>query len=320
VSRLCAISVDLDAIRYYRAIHGLPSRLEAAGSDPVLHVAVPRLATWALEQGIPLTWFVVGSDLNDPAFADLLLGLCHRGHELANHSLDHHYDLTRRGYDEIRAQVLEVAERLSRLTGEPRHGFRAPGYTMSDELHLVLRELDVLYDSSVFPCPSYYAAKAIAMRAQRIFGRASHAILDEPRVLTAPTRPYRMGASYLQPGNGVLELPIQVTPGLRLPYIGTTLTLLGGLGARLLTRQLLDEPFINLELHGIDVLDVSDGLAELGLVQRDLRIAWQSKLQVFTTVMRQLKEAGFRFVTLRRAALGIATDRAHEPQPGPRVQ
>lgn len=319
MNRLCAISVDLDAIRYYRAIHGLPARAEAPGSDPVLHVAVPRLSDWAREQGIPLTWFVVGRDLRDSAFAERLLGLCHRGHELANHSLDHHYDLTRRGYDEMRAQVLEVAEQLSRLTGEPRHGFRAPGYTMSDALHRVLRELDVLYDSSVFPCPSYYAAKAIAMRGQRILGRASHAILDEPRVLTAPLRPYRMGTSYLQPGNGVLQLPIQVTPRLRLPYIGTTLTLLGQLGARLLTQQLLNEPFINLELHGIDVLDVHDGLSELGPVQRDLRIAWQRKIRVFTAVIHQLKDAGFSFVTLRRAAQSLTEARVHERRPKLRV-
>lgn len=306
VNRLCALSVDLDAIRYYRQIHGLPGARDLE-LDPVLHVAVSRLSEWARGLRLPLTWFVVGRDLDDSGFLEQLLGLCRRGHELANHSLDHFYDLTRRGYDVMRTQVLETAEQLARLTGETRHGFRAPGYTLTDELQRVLREVEVAYDSSVFPCPAYYAAKAVAMQAQKLRGRTSHAVLDDPRVLTAPVRPYRMGSNYLQPGNGVLELPIQVTPWFRLPYIGTTLTLLGTLGARLLTKQLSNEPFVNLELHGIDVLDASDGLSELSSVQHDLRIPWRSKLATLSAVVTELRDAGFDFVTLRQAAHDFAS-------------
>jgi peptidoglycan-N-acetylglucosamine deacetylase len=57
-----AISVDLDAIRYYRAIHGLQEN--PSEFDPVLGIAVERLADWAAQHGVPLTWFVVGRDLD----------------------------------------------------------------------------------------------------------------------------------------------------------------------------------------------------------------------------------------------------------------
>ncbi len=304
MNRLVAVSVDLDAIRFYRAIHGLGAQESNASSeqDPVLGVAVRRLADWAAELDIPLTWFVVGRDLDDERYKDTLDGLCRRGHELGNHSLDHFYDLTRRGRGVIREQVLLATERLSRITGRSQHGFRAPGYTMTDELHSVLRELGVAYDSSVFPCPAYFCAKAVALFGQRLFGRESHAILDEPRVLSAPMRPYRMGENYLRSGEGILELPIQVTPRLRLPYLGTSLTALGPSGAKLLTRGVIGESLINLELHGIDALDAGDGLADLALVQPDLRIGWQRKLETLGGVVRQLKDAAYRCSRLDEVA------------------
>jgi peptidoglycan-N-acetylglucosamine deacetylase len=304
VDRLCSISVDLDRTELYRAIHGLPERwLEP---EPVLGVAIDRLLDWATSLGIPLTWFVVGRDLERQGVADSLLGLFRRGHELANHSLDHYYDLTRRGREVMREQVLGGSERLSRLTGKPQHGFRAPGYTMTDELCGILGEVGVAYDSSVFPCPAYYGAKAVALFGQRLFGRQSRAILDAPLVLSAPSRPYRVGTNYHRPGHGVLELPIQVTRRLRLPYLGTTLTMLGPIGAKLLTLGTIGEPMVNLELHGIDAIDQDDGLSDLARVQPDLRIPWRQKLETLRGVAASLKHAGYRFVTLEQAAQAIA--------------
>jgi len=304
VTRLAAVSVDLDAIRFYRAIHGLssPPAGDKEPPDPVMAVAVPRLANWAKGLGIPITWFVVGSELADAAFSELLLGLCRRGDELANHSFDHYYDLTRRHRGVMREQVLLGTQALSRLTGKNKHGFRAPGYTMTDELAAVLSELLVAYDSSVFPCPIYYGAKAVALVGQRLFGRRSHAILDDARVLTAPMRPYRIGERYDRRGTGMVELPIQVTPRFRLPFIGTTLVGSGPIGARLLTSQVVGEPLVNLELHGIDAIDASDGLTELARVQPDLRLRWPRKLQALTSSINCLKAANYRFVTLEEAA------------------
>ena len=300
--RLAAVSVDLDAVRYYRAIHGLPSVAPGADLDPVLETAIERLADWASALSIPLTWFVVGRDLDDERFAERLFGLCRRGHELANHTLDHFYDLTRREVDVMREQVFEAAERLTRITGRTAHGFRAPGYVMNAQLATILRELAVPYDSSLFPCPIYFGAKAVALFGQRLFGRQSHAIMDDRAVLRAPIRPHRLHWPAGDDDKGVLELPIQVTPKLRLPFIGTSLTMLGPSGSRVLTRGLLGEPFVNLELHGLDALDAADGLSDLAVVQPDLRIAWRRKLASLTAAVDTLRRAGFTFVRLEQAA------------------
>jgi hypothetical protein len=100
----------------------------------------------------------------------------------------------------------------------------------------------------------------------------------------------------------VIELPIQVTRGLRLPFIGTTLTMLGADRARFLTRFVVGEPLVNLELHGIDVLDVTDGFEALRGVQPDAAIPHARKLDALTAVVGRLEAAGYAFVRLDEAA------------------
>jgi peptidoglycan/xylan/chitin deacetylase (PgdA/CDA1 family) len=299
--RLCALSVDLDEIPNYFAIHGLPAPA-GVGATAVYDVALDRLDMFSRAAGVPLTLFAIGADLARPASAARLRAMADGGHEMANHTQDHLYDLTRRDRGEIARQVEDGAASIERATGQRPTGFRAPGYTVSDTVFDVLRECGVAYGSSVFPCPAYYLAKAAKVAAIRARGRRSRSVLDTPSVLRAPTRPYRVGRPYWTRGDGMLELPIQVTRGARLPFIGTTVTLAGPTRARWLTRLVVGEPLVNLELHGIDVLDVHDGFPELGGRQPDARVPHATKLDALSAVVETLREEGYSFVRLDEAA------------------
>jgi peptidoglycan-N-acetylglucosamine deacetylase len=297
--KLCAVSVDLDEIPNYYRIHGLR---EEALAHSVYDVAFGRLEEWARSERIPLTWFAIGADLARSENAEALARAARHGDEIGNHSQSHFYDLTRRELSLQAAEIGAGSEAIARAIGEPPAGFRAPGYTVTDALLALLQEQGYAYDSSVFPCPPYYAAKAAKLLAHRLRGRRSAALLDTPAVLGAPTRPYRVGKPYWKVGNGLPELPIQVTPGSRLPFIGTTLALAGPDGSRLLCRSLLAEPLVNLELHGLDALGVGDGHEALEKHQPDLRIASQRKLEAFSAVVGLLRRAGYSFVRLDEAA------------------
>jgi peptidoglycan/xylan/chitin deacetylase (PgdA/CDA1 family) len=299
--RLCAVSVDLDEIPNYYGIHGLP---EPTGPERslVYDVALQRLGDLAAELSIPLTLFAIGSDLARPEAAAALAAAHDRGFEIANHSLDHRYDLVRLGRVEVRRQIEEGARAIERATGEAPVGFRAPGYTITDEVFDVLAELGVLYDSSVFPCPAYWAAKAAAITLIAARGRRSRSIVDHPVVLAAPTRPYRIGRPYWRRGEGLLELPVQVTRGARLPFIGTYVTLGGPRLARLMARMCVGEPLVNLELHGIDVLDANDGIEALRSHESNVHVPWARKVEALHAVVDVLREAGYTFVTLAEAA------------------
>ncbi len=287
--RLCAVSVDLDEIPNYYGIHGLP---EPTGPERSL----------VYDLSIPRTLFAIGSDLARPDAAAALAAAHARGFEIANHSLDHRYDLVRLGRDEVRRQVEEGVRAIERATGRAPVGFRAPGYTITDEVFGVLADLGVLYDSSVFPCPGYWAAKAAAITLIAARGRRSRSIVDTPVVLAAPTRPYRVGRPYWRRGEGLLELPVQVTRGARLPFIGTYVTLGGPRLARWMARMCVGEPLVNLELHGIDVLDAADGLEALRPHQPDVRVPTARKLDALRAAIGELRGAGYEFTTLEQAA------------------
>jgi peptidoglycan/xylan/chitin deacetylase (PgdA/CDA1 family) len=301
---LLAISVDLDETHHYRSIHGLaPAGL---GSE-VYARAVPRLAEWASQRGIPLTWFVVGKDLSIPHNAEAIARLASRGDELGCHSFSHLYDLTQRPASEMRREIEQGIAAIERAAPVKVKGFRAPGYVVSDTLLDLLGELGLAYDSSVFPCPSYYALKLAALTALKAKGKESQSVLDRVEVVRAPTSPYRVGRPYWFRGSGIWEVPIQVTRRARLPFIGTSLTMAGSVGARLLARGVAGEPFVNLELHGIDALDESDGVEDLSAAQRDLRIPWGRKLAAIDSAVSWLRAKGYSCVRLDELAKAAAS-------------
>jgi len=294
-----AVSVDLDETHHYRAIHGLEP---AEAGDAVYSLAIPRLVDWARQRKLPLTWFVVGRDLERPDNAESIRRLASAGDELGCHSYWHHYDLTRRPFSEMRYDVERGISAIESVASVKVAGFRAPGYVVTDALLALLRESGLAYDSSVFPCPAYYALKAAAIAAIGRRRLASHAIVDVPEVLRAPTGPYRVGTPYWFRGTGIREIPIQVTRRGRLPFIGSSLTLAGTLGARLLAAGVMGEPFVNLELHGLDALDERDGLTELAKHQRDLRIPWNKKLDALDAAVSMLLDKGYGAVRLDELA------------------
>jgi hypothetical protein len=300
---LCSVSVDLDEIGCYAQIHGLVGAEEC---HAVYDVALTRIRAFAADARLPLTLFVIARDLERPANVASVKGLLAEGHEVGNHSLDHFYDLTRREESERKRQVETASERLYEALGVRPTGFRAPGYTVTDDLLDVIQACGLGYDSSVFPCPPYYAAKAARLLGMKLGGHHTRAILDTPRVLRAPTTPYRVGRPYWAPGNGLLELPIQVAGPLRVPFIGTSLGMLGPSAARLLTRSLLGAPLVNLELHGLDFLEARDVPKGLSAVQPDLRIPVARKLDAFSAVLALLRKHGYGTVRLDEAARAFA--------------
>lgn len=288
--RVASFSVDLDPLPCYTAIHGLDEPGPAL-RNVVLRRALPRFLDAFAEAGVRATFFVVGSDLADADNAALLREAARAGHELGNHSLRHPYDLARQPRDAIAADVGACHQALREVLGAPPRGFRAPGYDMSPALLDVLLELGYRYDSSLLPSWPYYGAKAGAMAAMALLGRRSGAVVTAKEALLCPVLPYRPDP--LRPHRrgqaGLVELPIATTPGLRLPAFGWTLLLSEPLRRHVLSAMRA-RPFLNLELHGIDLLDADeDGLpAALRGKQPDLRVPLRDKRRALSATLREV--------------------------------
>jgi hypothetical protein len=312
-ARRCAVSIDLDGIACYYRIHGLgppPLELEHA----ILERALPRAAALLASRGIAATWFVIGRDadgaaaLPDQAMraanAERLRALVERGDELGNHSYSHPYDLARMDAPVV-ADEIAGCDRVLRSIGIVPRGFRAPGYDVSPAMLNALARLGYRYDSSVFPAPGYYAAKAVVMGTLAVTGRASGAVLTNPRGLTAPSEPYRpsMLAPWRRGQAPLVELPIATTPWLRVPAIGTALLVAPAAVRRRVIDAMARREFWNLELHGIDFADAErDGIpGELVERQPDLRIAIDDKLAVLERTLDDIA-ARWQFTTLAQVA------------------
>jgi len=311
MERLVSISIDLDPIPCYYRIHGLgapPPELR----DVILTSCLPRFLEVLARRGLRATFFVVGQDI-DPvergaaaaANRELVGAAARAGHELGNHSYSHPYELARLSNGAVADEIRRCDQLLVGLAGRPTVGFRAPGYDVSASMFAELMRLGYTYDSSIFPAPGYYALKAGVMGALLAAGRPSGAILTDPRNLLAPPEPYRPSATapWRRGQASLVELPIAVTPWLRVPAIGTSLLL----APRWLRDRFLAamgrRAFFNFELHGIDLADAElDGIpGELVARQPDLRVPLAAKLAAFEEILDRLADR-FAIVPLREAA------------------
>jgi hypothetical protein len=312
--RRCAISIDLDAISCYYRIHALgppPAELEHA----ILERALPRASALFAAHGLRVTWFVVGRDADGDAVlpdraaraanAQRLAALAKAGDELGNHSYSHPYELARLPARDVDAEIFGGDRVVRAIAGRAPLGFRAPGYDISPAMLETLARLGYHYDSSIFPTPAYYAAKAAVMAGLAAVGRPSGAVLTDPRALAAPADPYRPAMTWpWRRGQAPLvELPIAVTPWTRVPAIGTTLLIAPAWMRARLVAAMARRAFWNLELHGIDFADAEqDGIpGELVERQPDLRIPIAEKLERMDHLIGALSRDR-EWVTLAEAA------------------
>ncbi|MEM7433935.1 MAG: polysaccharide deacetylase family protein [Myxococcota bacterium] len=301
MTKLAAISVDLDEVGCYAAIHGVDVPTGDA-KHAVYDRCLPRIQNWLAEEQIAATFFAIGADLARDKNRATLRGLSQDGHEVGNHSFSHHYDLSRRPRQAIRSDIERGSDAIAEACGRRPTGFRAPGYTINDKMLRELEELGFAYDSSVFSSPTYYAAKLAVLAWMGARGRTSQSIVGPINVCVAPRKPYRVGEPYWRRGSGIVELPIGVTR-LGLPFIGTALVTAGSRGARALTLGMRGRDFIQIELHGFDVADAADdGLGAFVPHRPDLRRNAVAKIDALRAVVRDLRNAGYRFTTLEDAA------------------
>lgn len=308
---VCSVSVDLDPLGCYHGIHGLGPPPPAL-RDVVLRRGLPRFLSLFAERGITATLFVVGEDLDDGVATEEALAALRAaaaaGHELGNHSHRHLYQLTRLGAAQIGEEIDRAHERIAALAGRPPVGFRAPGYNINGPLITAVAARGYRYDSSLLPAPAYYGAKAAVMAAMGLFGRRSHSILGDLRQLVSSRLPYRPDerAPWRRGHAALVELPITVTPALRLPVIGTPIVTAPAFLRRRLLRAVRRLPFFNFELHGIDLCDASDdGIpAELVARQPDLQVSLASKRRAIVEALEAIA-ADFRFAPLREVAESV---------------
>jgi len=284
---LFSVSVDLDGLACYAAIHGLSAPLDDRALRAVPEVAMSRFCELFAALRIPATFFVIGREAG--IAPEPLRRAAAEGHEIGSHSFAHDYALSRRPRATISADLVAAERAIEDASGKKPRGFRAPGYTLSPALWEVIRERGYAYDSSLLPSPPYYLAKAAALGVYALRRRKSESILGGMGQLFARRSPHRRA--------GVRELPVATLPLLRAPVIGTSVLLWPALA-----RGGFAGGHLNLELHGIDALDASDVPEAIARAQPGMGTKANEKLRRLRAVLESLP---FEACTLEEAALRL---------------
>ncbi len=289
MSFTASIGVDVDDLKHYCRIHAID---ESHASDAIWRLGVPRFLELFAQAGIKATFYCVAEDVENDANAEILKRIVAEGHEVANHTWHHPYALIRLSDEERLAEVVEGKKRLENIAQCEVRGFRSPGYHTTTALQRDLKTAGHIYDSSVFPCVPYVAAKAGILALMSLRGQQSRSIQGSYKVLLAPRSPY-----FAKPespwtrakntdGEGLWQYPVSVACGC--PLIGTAFTAIGRLASvGAVKTGLRLSKHITLEFHGIDLLELADVDSELS-VQPDLRVSLEKKRSIFKAVLETL--------------------------------
>lgn len=306
---LASVSLDVDDLWTYLRTHGDP-RWEARPS--YLTSFVPLVLELLEILQLRITFFVVGSDADNPESARALRALGEAGHEIGNHSYDHEPWLHRYSPAALESELDRAEVALHRLTGRRPTGFRGPGYSWSPLLLDLLSRRGYTYDASTLPTFIGPLARAYYFRTTHLSRAEAEARRDLFGSFADGLRP--SGAYWwdLPAGRRLLEIPVTTVPGVKAPFHLSYLLYLARRSERLALAYLRTAAAtcrrtgtsLSFLLHPLDLLDQT--LAPHLAFFPGMDVDYRRKREFFLTVLEVLREQ-FTLVPLGVHAEALST-------------
>lgn len=222
-----SVSFDLDS---WWALLDIVGHEAPKKNDFVIKESIPRILRLLRKYRMKATFFCIGPDVKN--FTLLYKEIVQEGHEIANHTYSHFHHLKDKPKKVIEQEIKKCHEIIQDKLGVTPVGFRAPNYSLSEEILKILQRMSYMYDSSV--CPAFYP---------QIFPL---------KWVFAPKAPYNPSLKDLtKVGSAkIMEIPLAVSP-VKLPLVGTSVSMLGKWWL-LANAPFLD--FININFHARDAV------------------------------------------------------------------
>ncbi|MFC1576679.1 polysaccharide deacetylase family protein, partial [Candidatus Omnitrophota bacterium] len=215
IKKLGTVQIDVDGLWVIFQHFGHERR---EPRDIMYESAMPRFLDLFDAHGIKATLFVVGRDLLVPTRLKLLKKARERGHEIANHSMNHAEGFSFLPLDKKIKEIAEAERAIQDNLGVTPKGFRTPSNDVDVDVLKILEDRGYTYDSSLLP--TYYAPliKSLKFSALKI-PRKDH-YLGNPSHGRAPLHPYHPSekAVWKKGSMKIMEIPITTMPFLRLPF------------------------------------------------------------------------------------------------------
>ncbi|MBO7127251.1 polysaccharide deacetylase family protein [bacterium] len=302
--KIACINVDVDPLICYYAIHGIET--SGISEDPIYLKGIRRFIELFDKNSIKGTFFITSYGFTEKN-SEILREIVRSGHEIADHSFSHNYQLTRLSKDEIFQEIKKNKDFLEDMSGIVCKGFRSPGYNSSADLISVLKSVGYTYDSSLFPSISYYLAKWFLIHLKKLSGHGSKSIISSFADAFGRYTPEFIDktVSDTKKDGTFVELPMTTLfPLANIPLIGTSIIAFPAFLLEWMLQISKNRSFINIEAHGIDLCgaDESQNFDPLKGKQPDLAFSLERKIERFQHVIDFYKNNGFTFKTLCEVA------------------
>ena len=248
------IQVDLDGIwTIYQHHHIEVSHVD----DSVFEQSISRFITLFQQTQIQSTFFVVGSDIENPSNETYLNQIVHAGHELANHTYSHPLNFSRLSFIEKKLEIEKADHLIQKVIQEPVSGFRAPSYAIDRDILNILENMNYRYDSSILP--TYWSSMIRLIESgfsiRRSKQTASYGKIQYGRGLLRTYHP-DMAFPWKEGNSNIWEVPISVYPLIRTPIHSSFSSRVGwwyfASAIKWLSRLQIPVVFL---FHGVDLVD-----------------------------------------------------------------
>ncbi len=302
MKKYCSITVDIDSIDCYYKAYGLKIDDKR---NIIYRNALPRILDIFEEFNIKATFFVIGKDLKTQENKVLIKSIFTKGHEIANHSMNHILRFASLDKEKKKEEISQSEEVIEDLIGENVAGFRVPGWDIDCETMDILEERGYLYDSSIIPSyllPLFkiiYKLKKMGSENTATFGRNIYCF--------SPITPYfsNKGKIWKRGNRALLEIPMTVTPLFRIPFYGTFL-FTTGINVFKLSYWLIKKAnihFLNYQLHPIELVDLNSDNIDPGLIRLpSMKFPLEEKQQIYRIIFKNISKE-YEFITLKELAL-----------------
>jgi polysaccharide deacetylase family protein (PEP-CTERM system associated) len=180
---LAGVVISFDVEEHFRIEAAAGLQLDPAAKAHYCARLEPS-TRWLLDQleqaEVQATFFIVGEIARDNP--SLVRAIHRAGHEVASHGWDHQRVLNF-SPAEFRQDVQQSKDALEQVTGQAVVGYRAPTFSIMRQTAWaldILAELDMVYDSSIYPVRHDRYGVPSAPRAPFVAVGEHHSILEMP--------------------------------------------------------------------------------------------------------------------------------------------
>lgn len=271
--------IDVDSplrlLEFYQA-NGV--KYDQSDLEDFYDTAYKRIFAFLDKLAVKASFFVVGKEIEDSVKIQDIVRKAHSlGHEIENHTYSHPFGLAEMNEEDINSEISKCSEVIRSITGRRPVGFRAPGYSINDQVLNILKNKGFRYDSSCFwsvMIPALKYGKRILLKGNIKndgFGYVDHRLPHDPYEIIS----------------GLIELPIPRTKLTGLPFYNNFNLWAPEIYSSAVSKNIKRMALVYL-FHAIEFVDMYDNIPEELSDHPNIKMPLEVKLARSEKIVREL--------------------------------